>query len=83
MERGLVESRERARALILAGDVVVDDHAVDKAGQLIKLDAQIRIKGSGMPYVSRGGLKLQKALDEFPLDVTGLCVLDVGASTGG
>ncbi|MRR06942.1 MAG: TlyA family RNA methyltransferase [Deltaproteobacteria bacterium] len=83
VERGLVASRERARALILAGDVVVDDHAVDKAGQLVKLDAQIRIKGSGMPYVSRGGLKLQKALDEFPLDVTGLCVLDVGASTGG
>ncbi|MDD2335547.1 MAG: TlyA family RNA methyltransferase [Geobacteraceae bacterium] len=81
--RGLVESRERARALILAGDVVVDDHAVDKAGQLVYHDAQIRIKGSGIPYVSRGGLKLQKALDEFPLEVTGLCALDVGASTGG
>lgn len=81
--RGLVESRERARALILAGDVVVDDHAVDKAGQLVFLDAQIRIKGSGIPYVSRGGLKLQKALDEFPLEVAGLCALDVGASTGG
>lgn len=83
MARGLVESRERARALILAGDVVVDDHAVDKAGQLVFLDAQIRLKGSGIPYVSRGGLKLQKALDEFPLDVAGLCALDVGASTGG
>ncbi len=81
--RGLVESRERARALILAGDVVVDDHAVDKAGQLVFVDAQIRIKGSGIPYVSRGGLKLQKALDEFPLEVAGLCALDVGASTGG
>jgi 23S rRNA (cytidine1920-2'-O)/16S rRNA (cytidine1409-2'-O)-methyltransferase len=81
--RGLVESRERSRALILAGDVVVDDHAVDKAGQLVSLDAQIRIKGSGIPYVSRGGLKLQKALDEFPLEVAGLCALDVGASTGG
>ncbi len=83
MARGLVESRERARALILAGDVVVDDHAVDKAGQLVFVDAQIRIKGSGIPYVSRGGLKLQKALDEFPLEVAGLCALDVGASTGG
>jgi 23S rRNA (cytidine1920-2'-O)/16S rRNA (cytidine1409-2'-O)-methyltransferase len=81
--RGLIESRERARALILAGDVVVDDHAVDKAGQLVFIDAQIRIKGSGIPYVSRGGLKLQKALDEFPLEVSGLCALDVGASTGG
>jgi 23S rRNA (cytidine1920-2'-O)/16S rRNA (cytidine1409-2'-O)-methyltransferase len=83
VERGLVESRERARALILAGDVVVDDHAVDKAGQLVRLDAQIRLKGSGIPYVSRGGMKLQKALDEFSLDVAGLCALDVGASTGG
>lgn len=83
VERGLVESRERARALILAGDVVVDDHAVDKAGQLVPRDVPIRLKGSGIPYVSRGGLKLQKALDDFPLDVTGLCALDVGASTGG
>lgn len=79
----MAESRERARALILAGDVVVDDHAVDKAGQLVRLDADIRLKGSGIPYVSRGGLKLEKALDEFALDVTGLCALDVGASTGG
>lgn len=83
VERGLAESRERARALILAGDVVVDDHAVDKAGQLVRLDADIRLKGSGIPYVSRGGLKLEKALDEFSLDVGGLCALDVGASTGG
>lgn len=79
----MVESRERARALILAGDVVVDDHTVDKAGQLVPRDIPIRLKGGGIPYVSRGGLKLQKALDDFPLDVHGLCALDVGASTGG
>jgi len=83
VERGLAESRERARALILAGDVVVNDHAVDKAGQLVSLDADVRLKGTGIPYVSRGGLKLEKALEDFCIDVTGLCALDVGASTGG
>ncbi|MRR58157.1 MAG: TlyA family RNA methyltransferase [Deltaproteobacteria bacterium] len=83
VERGLVETRERARALILAGDVVVGEHAVDKAGQLVPRDADIRLKGTGLPYVSRGGLKLEKALDEFSLDVNGLSALDVGASTGG
>jgi 23S rRNA (cytidine1920-2'-O)/16S rRNA (cytidine1409-2'-O)-methyltransferase len=83
VERGLVETRERARALILAGDVVVGEHAVDKAGQLVPRDAEIRLKSTGLPYVSRGGLKLEKALDEFSLDVNGVCALDVGASTGG
>ena len=83
VERGLVETRERARALILAGDVVVGEHAVDKAGQLVPRDADIRLKSTGLPYVSRGGLKLEKALDEFVLNVNGLCALDVGASTGG
>jgi 23S rRNA (cytidine1920-2'-O)/16S rRNA (cytidine1409-2'-O)-methyltransferase len=83
VERGMVESRERAKALILAGEVVVDDHAVDKAGMLVSRDAAIRLKGAGLPYVSRGGLKLQKALEEFGIDVEGLAALDVGASTGG
>lgn len=83
VERGLAETRERARALILAGEVVVAEHAADKAGQLVARDADIRLKGVGLPYVSRGGLKLEKALDGFAIDVTGLCVLDVGASTGG
>lgn len=83
VERGLVPSREKAQALIMAGQVVVGDHAVDKAGQQVPADAEIRIKGELLPYVSRGGLKLKKALDEFGIDVTGLVVLDVGASTGG
>lgn len=83
MERGLTETRERARALILAGEVVVADHAVDKAGQMVARDAEIRLKGAGLRYVSRGGLKLEKALDVFAIDATGLCALDVGASTGG
>lgn len=83
LDRGLASSRERARSLIMAGQVVVDDHLADKAGQLVPLAAEIRLKGEPLPFVSRGGLKLQQALDEFAIDVTGLAVLDVGASTGG
>ncbi len=83
VERGLAPSREKARALIMAGQVVVGDHAAEKAGQTFPLDVEIRLKGEPLPFVSRGGLKLQKALDEFALDVTGLTALDVGASTGG
>jgi len=83
VERGLVPSRERARALILAGKVVVDDHAVDKAGAQVADDASIRLKGEDIPYVSRGGLKLAKGLDVFALDASGRVALDVGASTGG
>jgi 23S rRNA (cytidine1920-2'-O)/16S rRNA (cytidine1409-2'-O)-methyltransferase len=83
VERGLVPSRERARALILAGKVVVDDHAVDKAGAQFAADAVIRLKGEDIPYVSRGGLKLEKALDEFTVAVAGRVAVDVGASTGG
>ncbi len=83
VERGLVPSRERARALIMAGQVVVNDHAAAKAGELVPVDAAIRLKGEILPYVSRGGLKLEKALDEFAIDVTGFVLLDVGASTGG
>lgn len=82
-ERGLTPSREKAQALIMAGQVVVGDHAVHKAGQQVAVDAEIRIKGEVLPYVSRGGLKLSKALETFGVDVTGLVVLDVGASTGG
>jgi 23S rRNA (cytidine1920-2'-O)/16S rRNA (cytidine1409-2'-O)-methyltransferase len=83
LDRGMAPSRERARALIMAGQVIVSDHLADKAGQLVPVDAEIRLKGEILPFVSRGGLKLQKALDEFALDVSGLVVLDVGASTGG
>jgi 23S rRNA (cytidine1920-2'-O)/16S rRNA (cytidine1409-2'-O)-methyltransferase len=83
LERGLAPSREKAQALIMAGQVVVGDHAVDKSGQQIARDADIRIKGDVLPYVSRGGLKLKKALDEFGVDVAGVVAIDVGASTGG
>ena len=83
VDRGLTQSRERARALIMAGQVVVADHVAEKPGQMVPVAAEVRLKGELLPFVSRGGLKLQKALDEFNIDVTGLTILDVGASTGG
>jgi 23S rRNA (cytidine1920-2'-O)/16S rRNA (cytidine1409-2'-O)-methyltransferase len=83
LERGLAESRERAKALIMAGQVVVNDHLADKAGLMVDLEAEIRLKGEPLPYVSRGGFKLAEALDLFSIDVTGLSAIDVGASTGG
>jgi 23S rRNA (cytidine1920-2'-O)/16S rRNA (cytidine1409-2'-O)-methyltransferase len=83
VDRGLAPSCEKAQALIMAGQVVVGDHTVDKSGQQVPVDAEIRIKGVVQPYVSRGGLKLRKALSEFCLDVTGMVAIDVGASTGG
>ena len=83
VDRGLAASRERARALILAGQVVVDEQMIDKVGTQVKLDAVIRLKGDDIPYVSRGGLKLEKALEVFPVEIEGRTVLDVGASTGG
>lgn len=83
VDRGLVKSRERARSLIMAGQVVVNDHLADKAGAQVPLDAVIRLKGVDIPFVSRGGLKLARALDEFGLEVTDLVAIDVGASTGG
>lgn len=82
-ERGIAESRERAQALILAGQVLADGKKVEKAGTLVAADADIRILGEQLPYVSRGGLKLEAALREFDLDVAGRIGLDVGASTGG
>lgn len=83
VERGLAASRERARALILAGNVIVDDHRIDKAGQLVDAQADIRLKSGDIPFVSRGGLKLAGALATFDLQVKGCIALDVGASTGG
>jgi 23S rRNA (cytidine1920-2'-O)/16S rRNA (cytidine1409-2'-O)-methyltransferase len=83
VEQGLVPSRERARALILAGEVLSGDRPVDKAGELIAADAPLRLRHAPMPYVSRGGLKLAHALAEFAVEVAGLVALDVGASTGG
>lgn len=83
LERGFAESREKAKALIMAGQVVANDRRVDKAGDMVPLDSDIRIKGEVMPYVSRGGLKLKGAIDHFQIDVKGLIALDIGASTGG
>jgi 23S rRNA (cytidine1920-2'-O)/16S rRNA (cytidine1409-2'-O)-methyltransferase len=83
VDRGLAGSRERARALILAGQVVVGDHAVDKAGARVETGATIRLRGEDLPYVSRGGGKLAHALQVFAIEVAGRTVLDVGASTGG
>lgn len=83
VDRGLVASRERARALILAGAVLVDEQVIDKAGAQISREAEIRLKGEDIPFVSRGGLKLAKGLDTFALDVRERICIDVGASTGG
>lgn len=82
-ERGLADSRTRAQALILAGQVVVDDQRIDKPGTRVSVDAKLRLKGEVLPYVSRGGLKLKGALDAFQLDVRGAVCADIGASTGG
>jgi 23S rRNA (cytidine1920-2'-O)/16S rRNA (cytidine1409-2'-O)-methyltransferase len=83
VERGLAPSREKARALILAGEVLAGDRPIEKAGDLIGADAELRLRSAPMPYVSRGGLKLAHALDTFGVDPRGLVALDVGASTGG
>jgi 23S rRNA (cytidine1920-2'-O)/16S rRNA (cytidine1409-2'-O)-methyltransferase len=81
--RGLAQSRERARALILAGDVDVDGVRANKAGDSVDEHADIRVRQPDHPWVGRGGLKLAHALDVFAIDVTGIEVLDIGASTGG
>ncbi len=83
VSQGLAASRERARALIMAGKVLCDDVVVDKAGQKVSPVAVIRLKERDFPYVSRGGLKLAGALKTFGLDPAGCVALDVGASTGG
>ena len=83
VDKGLVESREKAQALILAGQVDVDGHGAAKAGTMIPVDSDIRVIGPDHPWVSRGGVKLAAALAAFGVDATDRIVLDVGASTGG
>ena len=83
VERGLAASRERARALILAGRVLVNEQKADKPGVSVPADAPIRMLGEDLPFVSRGGLKLAAALDHWKIDVRDRACLDVGASTGG
>lgn len=83
VERGLVPSRERARALILAGRVLVSEQKVEKPGSTVPEAAAIRLLGEDLKYVSRGGLKLAEALEHWKIDTAGRTCLDVGASTGG
>jgi 23S rRNA (cytidine1920-2'-O)/16S rRNA (cytidine1409-2'-O)-methyltransferase len=83
VERGLVPSRERAQALILAGRVLVNEQKVEKPGAAVAVDAAIRLLGDDLRYVSRGGLKLEAALEHWQIDLTGRVCADVGASTGG
>jgi 23S rRNA (cytidine1920-2'-O)/16S rRNA (cytidine1409-2'-O)-methyltransferase len=82
-EKGLAASRQRAQAMIMAGNVLVNSLLVEKSGYLVSEDSEITLKGEALPYVSRGGLKLDKALESFKVSVKGLLCLDVGASTGG
>jgi 23S rRNA (cytidine1920-2'-O)/16S rRNA (cytidine1409-2'-O)-methyltransferase len=83
VDRGLVASRERARALIMSGSVLVGGHAETKPGTMLDPAVEIALKAEDHPYVSRGALKLVKGLDEFAIDPAGLTALDIGASTGG
>jgi 23S rRNA (cytidine1920-2'-O)/16S rRNA (cytidine1409-2'-O)-methyltransferase len=82
-DRGLAESRTRAQAMIMAGLVLVGDKRVDKPGQMVDSSADVRIKGDAIRYVSRGGLKLERALGEFGVNPEGKACIDIGASTGG
>lgn len=82
-ERGYAPSREKAKAIIMAGQVYVNNQKVDKAGTEIKEDDDLEVRGNTLKYVSRGGLKLEKAMQEFPIDLNGKICMDVGASTGG
>jgi len=83
LDRGLVKSRQQAQALILGGDVLAGDRRIDKPGTKVESTAEIRLKSAPLPYVSRGGLKLEKVLEVFAPDIRNWVCLDVGASTGG
>ena len=83
VERGLVETRSKAQALVMAGLVWSGDRRLDKPGMLLPAETSVEVRGRDHPWVSRGGLKLVRALDHFSIDPTGAVALDVGASTGG
>ncbi|MCR4909625.1 MAG: TlyA family RNA methyltransferase [Lachnospiraceae bacterium] len=83
LERGMFKSRESAKKCIMAGEIFVNGLVEDKAGTMVPADAEIEHRGKALPYVSRGGLKLEKALKVFPIDLSGKICLDIGASTGG
>lgn len=82
-ERGYAESREKAKRLIMSGLVYVNNQKYDKPGETVPEDAVVEVRGKTLQYVSRGGLKLEKAMSVFPIDLTGLVCMDIGASTGG
>ncbi len=82
-ERGLAQSRERARTMIMEGIVYVDNQKSDKPGAAVPADAKVEVRGRELPYVSRGGLKLEKAMASFPIALEGKTAMDIGASTGG
>ena len=83
VEKGIFTSRERAKTSIMAGKIFVDGQRVDKAGEKVSVDAEIIFKGQEIPYVSRGGLKLEKAMKEFGISLKNKTCMDIGASTGG
>lgn len=83
VQRGMFESREKARASIMAGEIYIDNVRVDKCGEKIKDDAAIEFKGKKMPYVSRGGYKLERAIKSFDIELENKVCFDIGASTGG
>lgn len=82
-ERGLAESREKAKIAVMMGNVYVDGQKQDKAGTMLRQDVNIEVRGETLKYVSRGGLKLEKAMQVFPISLDGKIVMDIGASTGG
>ena len=82
-QNGYAQSRERAKALIMSGIVFVDEQKVDKAGEMIAEDAKVEVRGHDIGYVSRGGLKLEKSMEVFPMRPEGKICMDIGASTGG
>ena len=83
VDSGLAQSRERAKAMIMAGQVYIDNQKCDKAGQMVSSDTIPEVRGETLKYVSRGGLKLEKAMSEFPINLQDKVTMDIGASTGG
>ena len=83
VEKGLAPSRERAKATIMSGVVFVDGRRHDKPGMTVSVDCRVEVRGNTLEYVSRGGLKLEKALNEFEIELDGSVCTDIGASTGG
>ena len=83
VQHGLIQSRERAKAMIMSGVVFVNEQKVDKAGEMIKEDAKVEVRGHDIGYVSRGGLKLEKAMEQWGFLLDGMICMDIGASTGG